>query len=258
MRSCEEQVECPICKRKITKINITKHLNSHTTHPKYQESLKHRQKLDHDDLVCKYCGKECKNKNSLIQHEVRCRNNPNRIKVAIGFNNKGRKAWNKGLTKETDERLAKAGAAISKTKKGCTGHPQSEETKQLLHKIAIHNGLGGFNMRNKGIDYKGIKLDSSYEVEVAKSLDANNIKWKRCKRFPYVVEGKLHYYTPDFYLPEYNVYLEPKNDFLLNNINPRLRFTDIYKVEQVMLQNNIKVIILNKDQLTWDYIKQQI
>ena len=28
----------------------------------------------------------------------------------------------------------------------------------------------------KGIDYNGIKLDSTYEVEVAKSLDANNVK----------------------------------------------------------------------------------
>lgn len=29
-------------------------------------------------MNCKFCGKECKNKNSLTQHEIRCKENPNR------------------------------------------------------------------------------------------------------------------------------------------------------------------------------------
>ena len=37
-------------------------------------------------LKCKYCNKECKNENSLIQHEIRCKLNPNRIEC---FGNKG-------------------------------------------------------------------------------------------------------------------------------------------------------------------------
>ena len=32
-----------------------------------------------EEFICKYCGKECKNKNSLAQHEIRCKQNPNRI-----------------------------------------------------------------------------------------------------------------------------------------------------------------------------------
>ena len=52
---------------------------------------------------CKYCGKECKNLNSLKQHEIRCKENPNNI------TNKGNTiphtSWNKGLTKETDGQL---------------------------------------------------------------------------------------------------------------------------------------------------------
>ena len=31
-------------------------------------------------MKCQYCGKECKNKNSLAQHEIRCNNNHNKIK----------------------------------------------------------------------------------------------------------------------------------------------------------------------------------
>lgn len=31
------------------------------------------------DCFCKFCGKQLKNKNALIQHEIRCKENPNRI-----------------------------------------------------------------------------------------------------------------------------------------------------------------------------------
>jgi len=34
-----------------------------------------------------------------------------------------------------------------------------------------------------------------------------------------------------------------------------LRYKDTDKIKQVMIENNIKIIILNKDQLTWEYIK---
>ena len=37
-----------------------------------------------------------------------------------------------------------------------------------------------------------------------------------------------------------------------------LKVIDIEKIEVVSAQNNIKIIILNKEQLTWDYIKNII
>lgn len=209
---------------------------------------------------CKYCEKECKNENSLRNHERMCKQNPNRQESAFIAYNKKKitgeiTVWNKGLTKETDERLAKAGIKISQSNTGKPGRKHTEEEKAYLREVALKNKFGGFNMRKKGIMYNNTKLDSSYEVLLAQNLDANNIKWERCKRFPYVINGKLHYYTPDFYLPEYNIYLDPKNDYLINNINPILGYSDIEKIEVVSAQNNIKIIILNKEQLTWDYIK---
>ena len=35
--------------------------------------------VSRDDLFCKHCDKQCKNLNSLHQHEIRCPSNPNRI-----------------------------------------------------------------------------------------------------------------------------------------------------------------------------------
>ena len=40
--------------------------------------------------ICKFCGKECKNKNSLAQHERRCKENPNRVESPfVKFNKEG-------------------------------------------------------------------------------------------------------------------------------------------------------------------------
>lgn len=62
-------------------------------------------------MECKFCGKECKNDNSLRNHERLCHNNPNRDESPFVKYNKEvadglRKVWNHGLTKETDERIS--------------------------------------------------------------------------------------------------------------------------------------------------------
>ena len=135
----------------------------------------------------------------------------------------------------------------------------SNSTRQKLRESAIRRDFGGFNFRNKGIYYNGQKLDSSYEVQVAKSLDANNIEWVRPKSVYYIDNtGKRRRYMPDFYLPVYDVYLDPKNDYLIHHVNKSLGFSDVDKINWVMQQNNIKVIILNKSQLDWSIIKTLI
>lgn len=40
-----------------------------------------------ETFICKYCGKVCKNKNSLVQHEIRCKENPNKIDISKSINN---------------------------------------------------------------------------------------------------------------------------------------------------------------------------
>lgn len=62
------------------------------------------------EYVCKYCGKVCKNKNSLAQHECRCKLNPDRK----SFNNLSNyiKDNIKGKTKETSEVIAKQSKSL--------------------------------------------------------------------------------------------------------------------------------------------------
>jgi hypothetical protein len=87
-------------------------------------------------------------------------------------------------------------------------------------------------------------LESSYELKVANELDNNNIKWVRPDYLPY---GRNKKYFADFYLIEHNVYLDPKNDYLI--------VQDANKIASVVKENKVEIIVLNKKQLTWDCIK---
>ena len=86
-------------------------------------------------------------------------------------------------------------------------------------------------LRRGIIQYKGITLDSSWELELAKRLDDLNIKWNRPDPLKWKdSNGFEHNYFPDFYLVDHNLYLDPKNpgaykvqkskiDILLNTYN---------------------------------------
>lgn len=212
-------------------------------------------------FFCKYCSKECKNKNSLAQHEIRCKENPNKLKPTI-ITKRGHIPWNKGLTAETDERVKRIKETFRhRLENGeihIVGTPHTEEFKQRQSILAKQRNLGG-RYTSKTIEFNGIKLDSSYEYILAKSLTENNIQWQRPSYFIWEDNKQvLHRYYPDFYLPDFDVYLDPKNDYLINNVNPRFGITDIEKIEKVELQNNIKIFILNKNELTWEVIKEKI
>ena len=161
----------------------------------------------HQIFYCKYCGKECKNLNSLKQHECRCKENPNRINVFIDNFNKNRNAWNKGLNKETDIRLKKHNDKYRTNQKlglhKTSGHPHTEETKRKLSISAKKHHLGGYHLNGhrKSIKgwYKNFHCDSTYElVYLIYCLD-HNINIKKCdKVYKYFYEGKYHKYYPDF------------------------------------------------------------
>lgn len=224
--------------------------------------------------LCSYCGKFCKNQNSLRNHERCCKENPDR-QLTNAANpdwvaEMQRRAhekpiWNKGLTKETDSRIKDAaqkvseGYASGRLVASNKGKPISESHRQTLSKLARSNQYEKHFGRRKIFECRGFKFISSYEVDVAKSLDENNIKWIQPKRFPYKdLKGKLHYYTPDLYLPDYDIYLDPKNDFLIEHENPKFGYKDTDKIKWVEEYNNIKVIVLNKNQLNWTIIKKLI
>lgn len=89
------------------------------------------------------------------------------------------------------------------------GTPHTDEMKHHLSEKALQSNHR--RLRKNPILYNGILLDSTWELELAKRLDSLNIKWVRPDPIPWEYDGIKHNYFPDFYLPEYDVYLDPKN-----------------------------------------------
>ena len=165
---------------------------------------------------CRYCNKECKSKNSLVQHEIRCKENPNRLK--INGNKYSHVAWNKGLTKETDLRVAKTGQVYSERAKAglydwsCNKH--TEETKEKIRQQKLELcAKQGTNLCGKGKRgyYQGYYCQSSWELAYVVYQLEHNVNFIRNKQvFSYMLDGIKRSYFPDFYLVDEDIYVEIK------------------------------------------------
>lgn len=79
---------------------------------------------------------------------------------------------------------------------------RTQEFHQKVSKTRMNNILNGKYV------YREINFRSNWERQVAKNLDKNNIKWKYEYKTFKLKEGNT--YTPDFYLIDYDKYIEVK------------------------------------------------
>jgi hypothetical protein len=182
--------------------HLARHERGHTT--AFAAPTKYT--LNHDGLDCQFCGRSCKNRNSLCNHERLCKQNPEAMKPTGYAANltihKGHPAWNKGLSKETDARVAKMANTIKnrneKLGSNWTGRHHSLESRRKIALSVAGNTRG--NRSKKGY-YKGMYCGSSYELAyVIYNLD-HNIPFAKCDRYyEYEHNGSKHLYFPDFEL----------------------------------------------------------
>ena len=83
-----------------------------------------------------------------------------------------------------------------------------------------------------------VMMDSTWETVMAMRLDELNVKWERDESMKLEYRsktGRKRNYIPDFYLPEYDVYLEVKG-----------YWTDSarHKMKDVQERNPVKIVIL--------------
>lgn len=103
---------------------------------------------------------------------------------------------------------------------------------------------GGYATNVSGEEFY---LQSSYELNMARILNDMNILWVRPTYFIYKIDNRKRKYYPDFLLPNYNLYLDTKNDFLIKK--------DGSKIDAVKKQNIINLEIVRKDQINSDHIQ---
>lgn len=87
-------------------------------------------------------------------------------------------------------------------------------------------------------------LESSWEVEIAKFMDAYDIRWDRPDPMKWVDQnGVDRLYYPDFYIPTLKMYLDPKNPYCMEK--------DRYKMEYI--SNQVDIIYGHLNQIK-DYV----
>lgn len=169
---------------------------------------------------------------------------------------KNRPAWNRGLTKNSDERLANVANKIrdlhslgvydcaKSSKIGKPGKPHTAESKTKLSALALENKYQRKSKRShEFVDKLGrvFIFDSSWEDALAIRLDELNLEWTRPSPIKYTIDGKSRNYFPDFYLPDYDLYLDPKNSYCCEQQKEKLvAVSKLIKLEIITSKDDCK------------------
>lgn len=110
--------------------------------------------------------------------------------------------------------------------------------------LSIQQSLKNRGGKSKWFDVGGVKVQGTWEKKVAEKLTELNIKWVKPTHnkdiIEYTIDNKVRRYTPDFYLPEYDQFLEIKG-YYWNN--------DRLKMQAVIEQNPIiKIFIMRENE----------
>ncbi len=208
------------------------------------------------DLMCLYCEKKCKNKNSYSNHIRVCSKNPE--KMFTPFHNaeiqRSKKKSNQYINaEETGNTRNMSIDSKQKISAANTGRKHSSETIQLLSDLAKTRGLGGHTSKRRMIYYRtdgtAVNLHSSYEVKLAALLDWIGIEWSRPEPLLwYDINEVDHRYYPDFQVGD--IYIDTKNDYLVAK--------DLPKIEAVKTQNNVDVRIFKKEHINEKFIRETL
>lgn len=232
---------CDKCNKEVSNNNYNRH---------YLTCEKLVKKQVKTTLECRYCHKISKNLKASSSHQVKCPANINRNY----FNGRtGKTAWNKGKTKESDASVAKYattmkqnflfGEVMPSGYCGWTSEHRSEVAKK--QKFGGYRANAGHSKKFKVVDSFGkqVTLQSSYEMLCSEILNKLQIKWVRPS---YLLYNNRKYYA-DFYLVDFDIYLDPKNDFKAK--------LDQEKIDAVTQQNNVNIFVLTQDKINEGFIK---
>lgn len=227
-----ELVQCPFCEENRKSTGLHKHIKTHGQ-DKWKEYLTSKPtlkstKID-DGFVCGECDFIGKTIQSASSHWWRNHTEEGKNHASKQRGTKyreGRIPWNRGLTKETDERIKKIGKSISiiRQKQILNGtyvpKKMGIKARQELSKRQSLRNSGG---KSKWYVVAGRSVQGTYEKQFAEALEAEQIVWEKIKTnnhiFKYEQDGKIRSYAPDFYLPTLGLYVEIKGYWWGNDEN---------------------------------------
>jgi hypothetical protein len=184
-----------------------------------------------------FCSRKCSNSRTFSEES--------RKKKSLA--NKGRTSWRKGLKGKIGGKVRLPRITVE-----CL-HCQTEftvrvnENRKYCSNDCWKKCSGGFrsnSTRKHRSLYQGFWMDSGAEEQFARLLDSHNIVWSKNTTvfFPYTdYEGKTRKYYPDFFLPEYGMWVEIKGKFYAKD-------TDTLKV-QAVIESGARCELIGSDNI---------
>lgn len=157
LNGTQQKRTCPNCGREIQVASYNKHYKACT------EGYKNQAKHDivfTETLICPFCNKQLKNKNSYSQHYLRCPNNPNQdcadhLTTYIANNRKGKNKYN-------CPDVAKQAATMKEKYKNGYVHPQKGVSSKHDYIYSEQNQ----EEINKWLDYiAAIEIHQDYDTK---------------------------------------------------------------------------------------------
>lgn len=190
---------------------------------------------------CKFCGLSFSEMNTsqVANHTRWCKSNPKydlyreqSSKIHLGHTEKSRKQQaekikelhKNGLYDHVDHAHFRGKTHSDESKLKISESSRKSNHRRLVRSIRQYVKKSG----------EIIMLDSSWEEELAKRLDFLEVEWIRPDSMHWIdSKGNKRNYFPDFYLPAYDIYLDPKNPAAYNQ-----------QIEKVnWLKENIKNLV---------------
>lgn len=205
-------------------------------------------------IKCKYCGLSFDNLNNSqkANHSRWCELNPRSSYDRQRLRQSSSYARQIAISPEA---RSKAGISISKlheqgrykdapskatdTKRSRGNDKHSPESIEKIRQAALRSGHRRVCKKSHQFTDKQDRVfifDSSWEDALAIRLDELNINWERPEPIKWIdKQGTQHNYFADFYLPDHNLYIDPKNQYVKEQQKEKL---DI-------LSNQINLLILS-------------
>ena len=227
---------CENCNRNISKSNYLRHLvacQSGRTFVKLQK--------------CPYCELPFENVKSTPNHVRWCKLNPTQIEPKVIKPRKPRSdEYRKKMSLIITE-LYKNNEEYRNKRKNIPkifGRLHSTETKEKIRVAALkskHRRLCKSTRKYIKLTGEIVLLDSSWEEIIAKKLDQTNIEWIRPKdTLKWIDKNNIeHNYFPDFYIPKYDLYLDPKNPIAFLNQIEKVNYIQKHYKNVIFIKTKI-------------------
>lgn len=178
-------------------------------------------------MICKFCNKYQKSKYSLRAHQPRCPENPNRT-VSTKWTEAQKLEWSVKCketscnnTSEWTPAQRKAQSEMTTLRNNVYWTDDTRKQHSIIMSKVVEHNPDSYSKNNVSGRVKLFevtdgfgnltKVKGSWEYNVANWLNSHLVKWtNNIDPISYFWNGKKHRYFPDFYITEFDYYIEVK------------------------------------------------